>query len=59
MLFAFNPAMRAGDDDGVAAADDRDPEIFGVHNVTRPARRVRLAGATMPATILAFVVTLP
>lgn len=57
-LFAFNPAMRVNDT-GVAAADDRDPEIFGVHNVTRPAGGVRFAGAAFPAAILAFVVTLP
>lgn len=57
-LFAFNPAMRVNDT-GVAAADDRDPEIFGVHNVRPPARRVRFAGATVPAGILAFVVMLP
>ena len=57
-LFAFNPAMRVNDT-GVTAADDRDPEIFGVHNVRRPARRVRFAGATVPAGILALVVALP
>jgi hypothetical protein len=57
-LFVFNPAMRV-DDSGVTAADDRDPEIFGVHNVTRPAKRVRFAGATLPAVILGLVVTLP
>jgi hypothetical protein len=57
-LFVFDPAMRV-DDDGVAATDDRDPVIFGMHNVRRPARRVRFAGATVPAGILAFVVTLP
>ncbi len=57
-LFTFNPAMRVNDT-GVAAADDRDPEIFGVHNVRRPAPGVRFAGATVPAGILAFVVTLP